>query len=197
MRWVAVRGAILKPLLSNFEPLIKLVSKYNYNFEHSKTIPLVHNALEGHRLHIFKSSSKESDLRVALRAFYEDKNRDDKSAVIAILNFVFDQLKKEVKQSGYISQPRHAWWAVLTILSEADSSWLNKNKSFINKIIKHLISVIEYSPRVDRDFTSIVPELDSVFNEKTWVTINAIRLYKKNISKYISRNTMQMLKAKI
>src|SRR5262245_14858546 len=52
----ALRGAALDPLLNNFESLIKHVKKYNDNYEHSKTIKLISDALKANRLHIYKSS---------------------------------------------------------------------------------------------------------------------------------------------
>lgn len=192
-----LRGAKLKPFLSNFEPLIKQVKKYNDNFEHSKSIKLISDALKANRLHIYKSSPKEPDLRVALRAFYEDKTRNQSEAIKSILDFVLSQLIKHEKQSGFISQPRHSWWAVLTLFAEADETWLTKNKPQLNKIIRHLINEVEYSPRADTDFASIVPELDSIYNEKTWVTINAIRLFKHEIENYLQPSLVKLLKSKI
>lgn len=194
-----LRGSVLSPMLTNFEPLIKLIKKYKDNYEHPKTIQLICDALKGHRLHIYKSSPNEPDLRVALRAFYEDKNRDNFEAITTILDFVFQQLSEEKTNHGFISQPRHAWWALQTIVKEADSSWLNKNKTDLNNILKHLLSasVIEYSPRTDMDFTSRVPELDSPYNEKTWTTINAIRILKNNAALYLPAKTIELLKAKI
>ncbi|HKR04926.1 MAG TPA: hypothetical protein VJY62_09840 [Bacteroidia bacterium] len=193
------RSAILDRLSSNFESLFKLLNKYRDNYEHIKTVSLIADALIGHRLNIYKSSLKETDLRVVLRTLYEDTDRSNKKVINTILNFVFSQLQHELKKNGYIQPPRHCWWAVNTIFSEAEDQWLRNNKTELNKILKHLLSTSEiaFSPRTDIDYTNIVPEIDSAYNEKTWIAINAIRLLKNDISPYIPEKTIKLLKSKV
>lgn len=192
-----MRGKKLDPLLDNFQPLIDLLAKYRSNHEHAKTISSISDALKRQRLHIFKSGPREPDLRVALRAFYEDKNRENRAAVLNILEFIALQLRSEVRQSGYIAQPRHLWWAILTLVAEGRRAWLIARKMELNRVVKHALHQLEYLPKIDADFTSIAPELDSTYNEKTWTTINAIRILKKDIAQYVSAKTAKLLREKI
>src|SRR5260221_10935058 len=186
-----LRGQALDGLLTAFVPLVQLVNKHNDNITQPKSIKLVAKALENNRLHVYKSNPREPDLRVVLRAFYEDKDRSQRRVIDEILNFVLSQLKMNKTTNGFISQPRHMWWAVQTLFSEADDRWLQRNKRELQRILDHLINkVVEYSPRTDISFYSVVPELDSIYNERTWVTINAIRLFKHNIEKYVSSDTV-------
>lgn len=167
----------LTALEKNCQLLLGLLGQYQLNYEHRKTVKLIKDALKGQRLHIYKSTSQETDLRVALRAFYEDSNRDDKASVLYVLEFILQQLVQEVRKPGHISQPRHAWWAVHTLFKEGSSNWIKANGTKLNKVIQHLLAKIEYVPSRDMDFTSIVPELHSPENEQIWMAINAIGVY--------------------
>lgn len=188
-----LRGASLEPLMTNLGPLLAQLRDYSETHEHKKTIALVNEALRDHRLHIYKSRTDEPDLRVVLRAFYEDRTATDPVSSKGLLDFVLDQLTGEYKRSGTISQPRHAWWALFTVFDRAPNSWLAEHHSQLSRIICRLFAVVEYSPRVDRYTTSFVPELDSAFNEMAWVTINALRILKSPGSVHISAPVLKRL----
>lgn len=191
-----MRGPKLEPLLNNYQPLLNLVFKYHEEYEVRKTITSVFEALQARRLHIYKSRPKEPDIRVILRALYEDKAREDTAAVQGMLDFIFEQLRKHVIQTGFIAQPRHVWWAILTLITEAEDSWLEKNQFEINNIVNHVLMEVEYIPRSD-DFGNFVPELDSKSNERSWGTINQIRLLKRNLTLYVEKDVTQVLEKRI
>ena len=184
----AMRGPTLESLVDNVKPMEALLRNYRQRFARPKKIPLVLEAINNHRLHLYKERPGEPDLRVALRAFYEDTDRSNEAANKGILDFVFDILKRET--GSHLSQPRHVWWALLTLFREADEEWLHQRRKPLAVIIRHWLSLEHYAPRADRDFTTVTPELDSITNERAWVTINAMRLVLLGIETVFSPRLM-------
>jgi hypothetical protein len=163
-------------IAENTREFVELLNRYEVNYDRRKTIPLVAESLKEHRSHIYKSSPRESDLRVALRAFYEDKEREEVEGVDFLLDFVMSELLEEVRHPGHLPQPRHAWWAVQTLLQEGRTEWLNTQRSSLNKVVAHLLSQVEYRPSRELDYTSFVPELHSRDNEDLWAAINGCKI---------------------
>jgi hypothetical protein len=192
-----LRGHRLDSLSDNLQTLTQLLHRYQTNYEHKKTIRLVAHALRDHRLHLFKTNPNEPDLRVILRAFYEDPNRDELEAKSELLEFTLDQLSKDARKARQIFQPRHIWWGVATIFKEATPAWAHERRQALNLVIRSNLGETDYAPRKDLDFSSIVPELHSPENEEMWVAINAIGTYLSPLASVISRSNVARLSAKI
>lgn len=186
-----MRGPTLEPLLENIEQMEKLFRSYRNRFARPKTISSVFEAINSRRLHLYKERRDEPDLRVALRAFYEDADRMDRAAIVGILEFVLSLLANE--SGGHLSQPRHVWWALLTMFKEGDEAWLHDNRKKLSAIIRHWISLEHYAPRDDKGFTTVTPELDSITNERAWVTINAMRLIVREIETTFSSQLIKRI----
>lgn len=188
-------GPAASSILDDFLPLVSLVHKYDIHFEQNKSIQLIRQALESNRLHIYQSYSKEPHLRIVLKTLQLDKSRDDKESVQYLLNFLFDQLKQNILQKGFILQPRHGWWALLDLMEESDPEWLLQNHDDLNEILQSFLRATEYVPTTDP--TSVVPEMNSTYNEEIWVTINMMRFYKTSIDKFVPAETMALLRTRI
>ncbi|GAA4337820.1 hypothetical protein GCM10023149_47480 [Mucilaginibacter gynuensis] len=193
-----LRSAVLDNIVHNFTPLNKLLHKHKNNFKHVKTLLIIANALKENNLDIYKSHLKDTDLRVVLRALFQDKNRDDNDAVHAVLEYSFSELQKEMKKNGYIQPHRHCWWAIYTIFREANQNWLQDHKLQLENVLEYLISLPDSNlyPRLDVDYGNVVPEINSLFNEKAWITINIIRILKSDLTAIISVKTIALLKKK-
>ena len=118
-----------------------------------------------------------------------DKDRDNKAEVNGLVLFLFKQLKANLKKRRTITNPRHAWWAFLDIVSESENRWLEENKNSLNRILKSLIA--------DTVYTFDVPNTKSIYYERIWVTINAIKIYKSNIKLFVSQKTIALLMNRI
>ncbi|HET8863024.1 MAG TPA: hypothetical protein VFM94_07225 [Solirubrobacterales bacterium] len=160
----------------NMKGVVDLLADYEVNYDRRKTIPLVAESLREHRTNIYKISPQESDLRVTLRAFYEDDARDDVEAIDFLLEFVLRELLEEVRRPGHLPQPRHSWWAVQTLFCEGRLDWLQGKRPSLNKVVAHLVSQLEYRPSRELDYTSFVPELYSAANEELWAAINGCKV---------------------
>lgn len=183
-------------IVNNFYPLTKLVKRHTSYSEHKASIERIAVALRDSRLHIYKTYAGESDLRVVLKTLQVDQSRDDGPALQYLLEFLFHQLMKNLEQREFISQPHHAWWALLDLFSESSSDWLHNHSSDLDKIIGSLLRDTEYIPRAI-DPASVLPELNSVYYEKIWITINMMRIYKTNVAEYVDEGKLIELRARI
>src|SRR6185295_4445385 len=122
-------------IVNNFSPLTKLVKRHTSYSEHKESIELISHALSDNRLHIYKTFTGESDLRVVLKTLQVDPSRDDRLALQFLLDFLFRQLMKNLEQREFIQQPHHAWWALLDLFSESSPDWLHQHSGDLDKII--------------------------------------------------------------
>lgn len=189
-------GPVVNIITDNFQPLVKLVRNYDIYFEQKKTIKLIHQALEANRLHVYESFPKEPSIRIVLKTLQLDTSRDDGESVQALLGFLFEQLKWNLRQPGSISQPRHAWWALLDLLEESEPEWLTEHRDILNETLTGFLAATEYQPR-EQEPTSVVPEMNSIYNEKVWVTVNMLRVYRANIHGLFPPATIGNLVSKI
>lgn len=191
-----VSGKIISTVLENFGPLLKLLKKYNAYHEQSKNIDLVCKALKENRLHLYKRSSNDPDVRVILKTLQLDKSRDNKEDLNYLLNFLFTQLQRNHKQAGFINPPHYAWWSLLDVVTESEDEWLQANTEALNNILAHFLDANEYIPSVI-DFTSIIPEINSVYYQKIWITIDMIRIVMSDKSRIFAKEILDKLKRKI
>jgi hypothetical protein len=189
-------GPKVREILDNFEPLVNLVRKHDFHFEQTKSIEMIRQALIDHRLPIYQSFPKEPNIRIVLKTLQLDRSRADRESLQHLLDFLFDQLKNNLRHPGFISQPRHAWWALLDLLRESDAGWLNEKRKDLNKILLSFLRAIEYSPK-ESDLASVVPEMNSSYNEGVWVTVNMMHIYRTSIHKLLPSSTIKELAAKI
>ena len=183
----------VRTIAEHISVLEGLVEHYQLNYKHRKTVRAVAQALAGRRMHLLKVSPQEPDLRVALRAFYEDPSREDRAAVDALLGFALEELLAEAKRPGHIGQPRHAWWALFTVIKEASPDWIAAQAADVNRAAKQLLSRGEYVPGKDVDYTSVVPDLHSPENEQPWVAINALRILDSANSTVLRKPTSEAI----
>lgn len=189
-------GPAVNIILDNFQPLLALVHRHDFHFEQTKNIETIRQALEHNRLHVYQSYPKEPPIRVVLKTLQLDKSRLDIESLQYLLDFLFDQLKKNLEQPGFISQPRHAWWAYLDLLEESEAEWLQTKREDLNEILSMFLRAIEYIPK-EADSSSVVPEMNSPFNEEVWVTINMMRVYRTCIHELLPHETVQALANRI
>ncbi|WP_298199974.1 hypothetical protein [Desulfosporosinus sp.] len=191
-----MRGLQTEQIINNLNSLVDLTEKYDSYYQSVKSIDLVSQALKRGRLHIYKSFNWEPDLRVVLQTLQMDKNRDNVDAVTTLTNFIFEQLKDNLSKRGAISYPRHAWWAFKDLLSESSNDWIKQNENMINSILKNLIEDTEYDIPTSA-LKKYVPELNTSYYERIWVTINAIKIYKSKNREFITSTNMNELKKRI
>jgi hypothetical protein len=189
-------GPKVNDILDNFQPLVNLVRKHDFHFEQTKTIEMIRQALEHNRLDFYQSFPKEPNIRIVLKTLQLDRSRADRESLQYLLDFLFDQLKNNLQHPGFITQPRHAWWALLDLLEEADADWLDDRRKDLNKILLSFLRAIEYSPK-ESDLASVVPEMNSPYNEEVWVTLNMMRIYRTSIHKPLPASTIKGLVARI
>ncbi|HKO95557.1 MAG TPA: hypothetical protein VJU86_01095 [Pyrinomonadaceae bacterium] len=189
-------GPVVQDILDNFQPLVELVRKHDFHVEHPKTIEMIRRALEDNRLHIYQSFPREPNIRIVLKTLQLDTSRTDRKSLQYLLKFLFDQLNQNLQQPGFISQPRHAWWALLDLVQESDIGQLHKMQSELNEILLSFLRAVEYIPK-EADPASVVPEMNSVYNEEVWVTLNMMRLYRTCIHELVPHSTVEKLVAKI
>jgi len=196
LRYHPMIGPTLKAILDNFEPLERLIRTHDVHFEPTKSIDVIHQALKDNRLSIYQSYPREPDLRIVLKTLQQDASRDDEESLHYLLEFLFAQLKRNLIQPGLISQQRHGWWALLDLLVESDPEWLDKNREDLSSILLSFLNAPPDTPGT-WDPTSVVPEMNSRYNEKVWVSINMMRVYRTSIDKFIPPLTIAKLKIKI
>lgn len=178
-----------------FIQIEQLVARFELNYEARKTVRGVADALRDGRLHAYKVTAQEPDIRVVLRAFYEDDRRDDIDSISTLLDYVLHELKQESLQPGRISQPRHAWWGVITLFDEAPKEWLVTNRQHLRRITTALARRSDYKPTRDSDYVSVAPELHSPDNEDCWVAINALRCLTRDRASVFSRSSTKELQS--
>ncbi len=176
---------------------LKRLINLNKSTSQSKSISAIANALKNHRLHLYKEYNNETDLRVVLRSFYEDKNDGNTKERNTLLDFIIAQLINESKQPGLISERRHLWWSLYTLLSESDIKWFSNKQGEIENIISYLLSLPEYSPTGDVLSKSSTPELITVENDKLWETINICRILNCELSNRIIQPIIEQLKGRL
>lgn len=186
----------IKDSMEIYYKLKRLINFYK-TASQNKSISATTTALKTHRLHLYKESNNETDLRVVLRSFYEDKNDGNRNDRNLLLNFILEQLVNESNQPGHISERRHLWWSIFTLLSESDLKWITTNKNAIDNQINYLLSLPEYSPSGDVLSKSSVPELITVENDKLWETINICRILITEFSFNLELITIEKLKTRL
>lgn len=186
----------IKDSMEIYYRLNRLIN-FNKSASQNKSISAIANALKNHRLHLYKESNNETDLRVVLRSFYEDKNDGNKNERSLLLDFIMLQLLNESNQPGLISERRHLWWSIYTLFSESDYKWLSINQNDIENLIKYILNLPEYSPSGDALSKSPTPELITVENDKLWETINICRVLITDLSCKITQPTIEHLKVRL
>lgn len=140
------------------------------------SVSTVAKALKHHRLDGFRDEWTNTDLKVILRALHSNRQGGTKSARDELLKFLISQIRHEASTSGYVPEPRHAWWAIETVIDISDDDFLEKSKATINKAITKLLTRYEDTFKGGAEANTVCPELLTSENERLWAVINIARI---------------------
>jgi hypothetical protein len=157
-------------------PLRRLLAPYVD--EKPRNIADTFLALNQQRIESVLDPWNNSALRAILQTLYVDRGREESREKRALLEFILKQLEAERAMAGRIPEPRHAWWAIETLLREGNNEFVEQNRPVINKTILHLLKLGDYSPRQDLVSASIAPELHTRETEELWIGVNIARILK-------------------
>lgn len=176
-------------------PLRKLLAPYVD--EKPRNIADTFAALNQQRIESVLDPWNNSALRAILQTLYVDRGREESREKEALLEFVLKQLEAERAMAGRIPEPRHAWWAIETLLREGSSEFIEQNRSAINRTILHLMRLGDYSPRQDLVSASIAPELHTREAEELWIGINIARILKAAALLKLPNGTTRQLNGRL
>uniref|UniRef100_UPI0040561532 HNH endonuclease signature motif containing protein n=1 Tax=Candidatus Electrothrix sp. TaxID=2170559 RepID=UPI0040561532 len=149
-----------------------------------KQVGAVSEAIKKQELAPYRDYWNTTDLRVVLKALHEDKT--DGAQRYLLLQFVLHQITIETqKRQGYhIPEPRHAWWAIETLLDEMDRKDVNENLEILTSAIEELLTR-EFEENFKVKQNAVAPEIHCAEMEDYWGTINMIKLLRISYSNNI------------
>lgn len=183
----------IKDIPKKLHPVKQMIDKARQPI-HRKTWASVVRALNAHDLSPFRESLVETDLWIVLKTLQEYTG--EMKGLNTMQSFVWQHLNEELRRPGHIPEPRHAWWAIATIVRTKGKTWLQKNRGSIEAIYTTLLDRPTYSPREDIVKRSIVPELHDEERENLWRSINICLLLRKTRD-LLSEDTLMKLKSNL